>query len=712
MLRPERMSRVSVTGSKRVMVETIEAIHDLNLVHLVDYDGAWEGFDPGDPLEPADETSERLVTVRSIESILGVDDEDADAGTPTHVTEEDIEEELADVRTEVNALDDRRSDLRDELRAVEERIDAAEPFSDVGIDIDLLSGYDSLAVSVGEGDREAVESALRNADGIDEFEVFAGDSALAIFVHPADEAALDEALVGVEYAAVEIPDAEGAPGAYLAELEEEHARIESELEDVEAEIESLKEDAARFLLAAEERLSIEVQKAEAPLRFATTKNAFLAEGWIPTDRYGELEAALAKTAGDLVEVEELERADYEPGHAHGHDEEAMTDGGSTMGEDRPPVVQDNPEPIKPFQLLTDAVGRPSYSEIDPTVILFLTFPVMFGFMIGDVGYGAIYTAIGLWMYRSYDSVGFKNFGYITAAAGAMTVLFGFLYGEIFGLHLVTEYFWHGVVGLEHAPIEKGLSPATSYWAQAWFVVTALFGVVHLNIGYVFQFVEDRALHGLKDAILDSGSWLLALNGLWLFIFSTAYSSFKPDLLFTVFNEGEGAAFELGFAGLPVWVGQVGGVMILAGLILIALGPTYELIEFHVILGHALSYLRIGAVLLAKAGMAFAVNLLFFGAYNHHGEFHFMLSHGPEYVLEHTPEAEIMFSGMLHGGPASIAFGVVVLLVGHLVVLALGVTSAGIQAIRLEYFEFFSKFYDGAGTPYAPFGHERKYTAEQ
>ncbi|PSP18831.1 hypothetical protein BRC62_02495, partial [Halobacteriales archaeon QH_10_67_13] len=55
MLRPERMSRVSVTGSKRVMDDAIEAVYDLNVVHVTDYDGGWEGFDPGDPTQGADE---------------------------------------------------------------------------------------------------------------------------------------------------------------------------------------------------------------------------------------------------------------------------------------------------------------------------------------------------------------------------------------------------------------------------------------------------------------------------------------------------------------------------------------------------------------------------------------------------------------------------------------------------------------------------------
>jgi V/A-type H+-transporting ATPase subunit I len=60
------MSKVSVTGSRAVMRDVIETVHELNLVHLSDYDGSWEGFDNGDPIEGSDRASEKLVTVRSL----------------------------------------------------------------------------------------------------------------------------------------------------------------------------------------------------------------------------------------------------------------------------------------------------------------------------------------------------------------------------------------------------------------------------------------------------------------------------------------------------------------------------------------------------------------------------------------------------------------------------------------------------------------------
>ncbi|RBI63057.1 V-type ATP synthase subunit I [halophilic archaeon] len=723
MLRPERMSKVSVTGSRMVMDDVIEAIHDLNLVHLSNYDDSWEGFEPGNPIEGADEASDKLVTVRSIESILDVEDEDA--GRSRIVTDDALEEELADVRTRVNELDDRRSDLEGELREVEERIDAMEPFADLGIDLDLLSGYDSLQVAVGEGDADDVREHLADHEDVREFELFTDDGTVAVFAYPTEDAdadVLDEALVGVDFAAYEIPDASGTPEDHVDELRHERQQLESKLHDAENELEDIKLDAADFLLAAEEKLSIEVQKAEAPLQFATTDNAFVAEGWIPTERYGDLERALTDAVDDHVDVEELERADYEEhGGHHAPVEQAgdtgvAADGGTaTIDDDQPPVVQDNPGPVKPFELLVETINRPKYFEFDPTVILFLTFPLFFGFMIGDLGYGLLYMGLGYWLYSSFDSAAFKSLGGIAVWAGAFTALFGVLYGEIFGLHVLGEVVWVDGLGMKGPPIHKGLQPAFGDYATAWLVLSLLAGIVHLTIGWTFDFIENLS-HGFVDAMQESGSWLMMMFGLWAWIFAGANGS-APGILVgseSVFN---GHPFPLGFTGVPEVAGLAGLAAFALGLVLLLSGDPVEGVEFLNVLVNVLSYTRLGAVLLAKAGMAFVVNLLFFGVYvtghGEHAEWHFAISHMPhEGAMVHGHEVtSIMFPGMIHSGAAGVLVGLLILVLGHALVLALGVTSAGLQAVRLEYVEFFGKFYEGGGERYDPFGYERTYTTQ-
>ncbi|EMA22441.1 A-type ATP synthase subunit I [Haloarcula argentinensis DSM 12282] len=723
------------------MEQTIEAVHDLDMLHVTEYDGSWDGFEPGNSLTGTNEVSDKLVTVRSLQSILDVSEEDA--GPTRVVTDEAIEEQLDEVRTAVNELDDRRDEVRDELRAVEDQINTMAPFVALGIDLDLLRGYDSLSVVVGEGDSDEIDAVLADSD-IETFELFTEDGVVAVFAQ-ADEDALQDALVGATFSRLEVPEGDGDPTSYLEELEHEKQQLESKLSTVEDELNELRLDHAGFLLAAEEKLAIEAQKGEAPLTFATTENAFIAEGWIPNERYEAFEQALSSAVGDAVDIDRIEIAEYNSeGHAESHEEvereggnggepvgssvdapepesesqpqETVADGGViTMGDDAPPVIQDNPSGVRPFEDLVEVVNRPKYGEFDPTVAFFLTFPAFFGFMIGDLGYGLLYLALGYGLYSKVDSDVLKSLGGVGMWAGGFTALFGVLYGEVFGLHQLGEVVWGG-----HPPMHKGLQPSYSGYALAWLTMSLLAGTVHLAAGWIFDFIENLS-HGLWDAITESGSWLLMLFGLWAWVFSGANGA-APDFLYTA-EAGvfAGNPYAWGFTGLPAinlfTIPGLGApfsawlVLFFAGLVLLALADPIEVVEFLNVLVNVLSYTRLAAVLLAKAGMAFVVNLLFFGAYSHHGEFHFLIGHGPEWAISEYGAEAIMFPGLVHSGIAAALVGVLILVIGHLLVLVLGITSAGLQGVRLEYVEFFGKFFEGGGKRYNPFGYERNYTTE-
>ncbi|MFW6000074.1 MAG: V-type ATP synthase subunit I, partial [Halorubrum sp.] len=653
------------------------------------------------------------------------------------------------VRERVNELNDERDELQAAIRDRQEEIDRLEPFAELGIDLEYLRGYDSVEVVVGEAKPAAVEDALEAADSIDVFDVFVGGDVVAIVARPTDpdaEGVVQDALVGVDIALLDVPDADASPEEYVAELAAEQADLRDELAAVESELADVKEEAAGFLLRAEEQLTIEAEKKEAPLSFATTENAFVAEGWVPTETYPDFEAAVVDAVGDHVEVEELERASFTPdgdhhtesvaaggaggaesasGDADGSDaaeadtEEAVaTDGGhAAHGSDDPPVVQDNGGAAGPFELLVQGFGRPKYTEFDPTLLVFLTFPLMFGFMIGDVGYGVLYAAIGAFLYSRYDGT-FRELGAVAMWAGGFTILFGIYFGiDVFGYHA------YPLFGLDWPVDGKGLSPADLDWGLAFLVVSVLFGMIHLNVGHALSFVSHYQQHDLKHALYEGGSWLLILNGAWIWIFSQHLPGPKPDFLFesvSILTLG-----AVSFAGFPVAVGIGGLVAAAVGVGLLAVGEPAELAEVLAPIVNVISYARIMAVLLAKGGMALAVNLLAFGAYidgEGEGSFHFIFT--PEYlsyVQEHSVanggEYELVFAGLTTAfepglvGVVALLAGIAVAFIGHVVVLLLGVTSAGIQAVRLEYVEFFGKFYQGGGRAYLPFGRDRRYTRE-
>ena len=731
MLRPERMSKVSITGSKSVMEDAIGVLHDLGLLHIEDYDERWEDFRTGDPLEQAESASEYLVTIRALESTL---DLDPDEINPEVVGDrEEAIDRLEEVRSQVTELEDERNELADELRALRDERERLKPLAKLGIELDLLYGFDSIEVIVGEGSPDAVDRALADSEAIEAYELFSEEGVVAIAARSESgaESAVSDALVGIDFARIEVPAESGDPTSRRASIDNRIQQLEHDIEQIDGKLESIKFEHGGFLLALEEELSVEVEKAEAPLHFATTAHSFIAEGWVPTNRVAELKDAVAREVGDRVEVDELEQVDYEPPHEH----EAAHDGGEDLElhDDHPPVVQNNPAIVKPFEVFVQAVNRPRYHELDPTLLVFLTFPFAFGYMIGDIGYGILYILMGWAVIKYSDSKGLWALGMIAIWAGIFTMLFGYLYDDIFGVHMADMGLQLPLAGF----IDKGLQ--ITEVAQFWILFSIIFGVLHLGIGYLMGFVNDLS-HGLSEAFSENLSWLLVMIGLFAWIFSTneagtradwlegpsavadidfAVTGMKPDFL--VGPEGVLASnymFDLGFEGFSETVAVFALVVLLLGWITaIRVEGIIAVFEMPTnAFGHAVSYLRMMAVLLAKGGMAFVVNLIVFGGYEQTRN---IGGQEVDYVLFNLPgvgqpAGEAIFPGLVWLDPlvVTIPLAILVFVFGHILVLLLGITAAGIQMTRLEYVEFFGKFYDGGGASFEPFGYKRATTEEK
>ena len=736
MLRPERMSKVSITGARSVMEEAIAVLHDLELMHLEEYDERWEGFRTGDPLESAESASEWLVTIRALQNTLKVD--------PAEVHPEMVEsrevaaDRLEEVRTAVTGLEDERTELMDEIRELNEELDRLEPLATLGIDLDLLQGYETVEVVVGKGQSSAIDQALSESNTIEAHELIEKDGVIAIVARATDgqASAISDALVGVELARLEIPEGSGDPASRRDEINHRLRQLEHDRERTNAELESIRLEHGGFLVTLEEELSIDVERAEAPIRFATTEHAFIAEGWVPTKRVPELESQMATVVGDAIEVDELEQMAYEPPHHH----EATADGGDDLElhGNHPPVIQQNPSIVKPFEVFVQTINRPRYHELDPTIFVFLTFPFAFGFMIGDIGYGLLYMAMGWAVIRYTDSEGMWALGMIAVWAGIFTILFGYLYDDIFGIHMADLNLALPLAGT----LDKGLQ--ITEVAQLWIIFSILFGVIHLGVGYAIGFL-NHLHHGIGEAFSESGSWLVVLIGLFAWIFTTesagtaewlpgevdllvtkidlagtdwTASVIKPEFL--VGPESVLASnymFDLGFEGFSETVAVVGLVLIIVGWAFAIKAEGFiAVIELPTnAFGHAVSYLRMMAVLLAKGGMAFVVNLIVFGGYE---QTRTISGQEIDYVFFHLPgmgmpDGEAVFQGLVWMDPlvVTIPLAIFVFVFGHIVVLLLGITAAGIQMTRLELVEFFGKFYDGGGGRFEPFGYKRRHTEE-
>lgn len=146
---------------------------------------------------------------------------------------------------------------------------------------------------------------------------------------------------------------------------------------------------------------------------ATSRRAFVLEGWLPGARRRRLADELAARVGDTVVLEEIGREEWK-------------------GEDAP-VVLSNPRLFRPFELIVRQLPLPSYGSLDPTPFVAVFFPMFFGLMLGDLGYGAVLAGLGLLLHaRSKPGSVLRTVAEIAGPCAAFTLIFGGLYGELFG----------------------------------------------------------------------------------------------------------------------------------------------------------------------------------------------------------------------------------------------------------------------------------------
>jgi len=332
------------------------------------------------------------------------------------------------------------------------------------------------------------------------------------------------------------------------------------------------------------------------------------------------------------------------------------DSSEAIDVEKVPVALKNPLPAKPLEVLVRAFSIPKYNEIDPTKLMVFMYPALFGLMLGDLGYGLLVIALGLLVSRLIKSQGMRDLAIIGVYAGVFSVIFGFIFNEFFGV----EAFGH-----------RGLITSVEYTAAPrlenvfnLLLITFIIGLLMLTLAYVLGFVNEFRQHGLKHAIYTKVSWLCMLWG----------GAIAVTLVLPALSSGSGIQLSLGLiAGL---------VVLVVGFILMIMGEgAIGLTEVPTLLSNVLSYSRLLSIGVSSLGIALAVNKL----------------------------SDALFFSK---GGIFVIFGVILLIVGHAINTALGILDSGLQALRLHYVEFFTKFYRGGGIKYVPFGFERKYTEEK
>lgn len=331
---------------------------------------------------------------------------------------------------------------------------------------------------------------------------------------------------------------------------------------------------------------------------------------------------------------------------------------------KPPTKLQNPKIFRPFEMFIRMYGLPDYNEFDPTIFVALTYSFIFGAMFGDVGQGICLAVGGFLLYK------FKkmDLAAIISCCGIFSAIFGFLFGSVFGFEDVIEAVWlRPVKAMTTLPFIGNLNTV--------FVIAIAFGMGLVLLTMVFHVINGFRAKDMESALFDT-------NGIAGLVFYSA-------VILTV---------VLFMTGNPLPAGIVLAVMFGLPLLAMALKePLGALVEkkaevmpkqkgmfivqaffelFEVLLSYfsnTLSFVRIGAFAVSHAAMM---------------------------------EVVLMLAGAENGGSPNW----LVIILGNVFVCCMEGLIVGIQVLRLQYYEFFSRFYKGSGREFKPY-RDTKRTAK-
>lgn len=365
------------------------------------------------------------------------------------------------------------------------------------------------------------------------------------------------------------------------------------------------------MLSEKELKKYEAEKTERTIYF---------EGWVREDQVDLLEKAVTKVTSEY----EIDLRDPLP-------------------QENPPTHTKNNKFVAPFETITNMFSMPSYHEIDPNPVMSFWYWLFFGMMMGDWGYGVVMAIVfGLFLLIQKPKGDFKKLVQVLFYASIPSVIFGILYGSVFGISFDIGKALFGVPFKLFDPMSD---PVTLL------IVSLAVGTIHI---FVALFVKAVRLIREKDylgILSDVISWYLIIPGLVMLLVLKNIQVIAWSMV------GVGALMILLFAGrdnkniFKKITSGLGGLYGISG-----------------ILSDILSYSRILALALSSGVIAFAMNII---------------------------------GGLLLGPWYGYIFGVIVFIIGHIFNFAMGLLSAYVHDSRLQYIEFFGKFYDGGGYAFTP-----------
>jgi len=431
----------------------------------------------------------------------------------------------------------------------------------------------------------------------------------------------------------------------------EQERLAAELERWEADRQTLVEKSAPPLAEIDFAVETERRLLEAGQNFSRTGSAVLLTGWIPGTDSLALENRLREITGGRCVVEITVPQDSS-------DEEI-------------PVLLRHPRWLRPFEMLVTAYGLPHYCELEPTLFVAASYLLMFGVMFGDVGHGAMLALGGLAALLARRKAPTRDVGLLLLFGGVSSMIFGFLYGSCFGIPAFKQFaLWRDPLAGNPMGLMAG---------------AITIGIVMISLGLILNII-NRFRRG--DFI-----------GGFLGKFGVAGAVFYWGALALVTRFAAVQARGLVIPAIVIFLAlPIIGWTLKEPLEFFRCRRTGKSAESGDSLMSAFSESLVGAFEGVLGYFANTVSFVRLAAY--------AMSHAALLLA-----AFLMADAVKRFPVAGTFLSVLVVVLGNAVAIALEGIVVSVQALRLEYYEFFGKFFPGGGQPFIPFCLPTKTVAE-
>ena len=328
-------------------------------------------------------------------------------------------------------------------------------------------------------------------------------------------------------------------------------------------------------------------------------------------------------------------------------------------EDTPPTLLHNTPLVENFEGITNTYSPPNYREFDPNTIMMFFYSVFMGFIMADIGYGILMAVVGgyLWLKNIKYPTGMSRLAGAFAFGGIFTIVWGALFNSFFGF---------SVLPFTVMPNAQKQWSLAGIGVPSVLIIAMLLGVSQLCAGYLCKAVQEFRRKNVVDGIFDGIMWAIFSIGVGLAIVGFLEEADLPILQIV---GGAMAGGSLAFAALS-GVFRAKGI----GRITKPFGTVYGIINYA---SDILSYARLYGLMLSGAVIAQII----------------------------STNAGDMITG---GNPVMIVVAIILLVVGNLFNLVMSLLGAYIHNARLQYVEFYGKFFEGEGELFRPLGGEHKY----